>query len=103
MGSANEKFIKFEELEVGKIYEVHGASIFKGQLNDSDSVQAYIKLKIDGGYVVFLRQHFPDIQSYMNRKMYMLFKSMEYLPHGIKYSLSFYVDAEADAIHKKLG
>lgn len=98
MGAANEKFFKFDELEVGKLYKVHGISLFKGQ--HDNLVQSYIKVKIDGGYVVFLERHFPDLRTHLHStELYMLYKSKQLSIGGIECAFEFYIDEDNSSDH----
>lgn len=91
MGNVNEKLIEFHDLEIGKLYKVYDVSFFKGQHNNM--VESYIKMKIDGGYVVMFERHFSDMRSFPRAtKWYFKCKSKEFLAEGIRYAVEFYID-----------
>lgn len=95
MGAACEKYLKFDELEVGKMYDLHHFSFFKAQNNNI--VQSYIKFYIDGGYVVLPEENFPHLRSFRrSTNMYMLYKSKTKEASVSKYALEFYIDVDDD-------
>lgn len=95
MGNVNEKLIEFHDLEVGKLYKVYDVSFFKGQHNNC--VDSYIKMKIEGGYVVVIERHFPEIRSFPHTtQWYLKCSSKQFLPEGIQYAVQFYIDDDDD-------